>query len=119
MRNLRLTVAYDGSGYPTVRVTDMRSSFSGRMAFYGLYISGEYLLREQLDSMSRRPVWATGWYGQTGWHLPLGFEPVFRMGEASVDEREADRCNQLLEGHVHAQLSQIRAGVLCHARRLL
>ncbi len=78
--------AYDSSGYPTVSVKDTRSSLSARMAFYGLYVSGEYLRRQQLDSMSSRPVWANGWYGQTGWHLPYGFEPVFRMGEVTEDE---------------------------------
>jgi hypothetical protein len=78
--------AFDEAGYPTVAVQDTRSALSGRLAFYGLYISGEYLIREQLDSMSRRPIWATGWYGQTGFHLPLGFEPMARMGEVTQDE---------------------------------
>jgi len=78
--------AYDSSGYPTVKVNDLRTALSARLAFYGLYVSGEYLIRQQLDSMSSRPVWATGWYGQTGWHLPLGFEPVFRMGEVDQDQ---------------------------------
>ncbi len=89
--------AYDSAGYPTVRVQDLRSSLSGRIAFYGLHVSGEFLMREQQDSMSRRPVWATGWYGQTGWHLPLGFEPVFRMGEASVDESFDPRETQWID----------------------
>ena len=78
--------AYDNSGYPTVRVNDTRTSLSGRLAFYGLYVSGEYMRRQQLDSMSSRPVWATGWYGQSGWILPLGLEPVFRMGEVIEDQ---------------------------------
>jgi hypothetical protein len=78
--------AYDEAGYPTVAVQDTRTNLSGRMALYGLYVSGEFLVRQQLDSMSRRPVWATGWYGQTGWHLPLGFEPMARLGEVSKDQ---------------------------------
>jgi hypothetical protein len=78
--------AYDSSGYPTVRVKDTRIAYSARLAFYGLYVSGEYLRRQQLDSMSSRPVWASGWYGQSGWHLPYGLEPVFRMGEVVTDE---------------------------------
>ncbi len=89
--------AYDSSGYPTVSVSDQRGSLSGRMAFYGLYVSGEYLIREQLDSMSQRPEWATGWYGQTGWHLPLGFEPVFRMGEVVQDESFDPRTTQWID----------------------
>ena len=78
--------AFDGAGYPTVGVTDTRWTASSRIAFYGLYLSGEFLMRQQLDSMSSRPEWATGWYGQAGWHLPRGLEPMFRMGEATVDE---------------------------------
>jgi len=78
--------AFDNNGYPTVGVTDTRWSASSRIAYYGLYVVGEYLTRQQLDSMSSRPEWATGWYGQAGWHLPMGLEPMFRMGEASVDE---------------------------------
>jgi len=47
---------------------------------------GEWLRRIQVDSLSARPEWATGWYGQAGWHLPLGLEPMARMGEALSDE---------------------------------
>ena len=78
--------AFDSNGYPTVGVTDTRWSASGRIAYYGLYVVGEYLSRQQLDSMSSRPDWASGWYGQAGWLLPMGLEPLFRMGEAYVDE---------------------------------
>jgi len=89
--------AFDNNGYPTVGVTDTRWSASGRIAFYGLYVVGEYLSRQQLDSMSSRPEWATGWYGQAGWHLPMGIEPMFRMGEASVDESFDPRKTQWLD----------------------
>ena len=78
--------AYDDAGYATVSVKDTRYSLSGRMSFYGLYVVGEFLSRQQLDSMTSRPVWGNGWYGQAGWHLPLGFEPVFRMGESTIDQ---------------------------------
>ena len=78
--------AYDSDGYATVSVNDTRYSASGRMSFYGLYVVGEFLSRQQLDSMTSRPVWGQGWYGQAGWHLPLGFEPMFRMGESTIDE---------------------------------
>ena len=78
--------AYDDAGYATVSVKDTRYSLSSRLSFYGLYVVGEFLTRQQLDSMTSRPVWGSGWYGQAGWHLPLGFEPMFRMGEATVDE---------------------------------
>ena len=89
--------AFDGAGYPTVAVQDTRTSLSGRLAFYGLYVSGEYLIREQLDSMSRRPIWATGWYGQTGWHLPKGFEPMARMGEVIKDESFDPRATRWID----------------------
>ena len=56
------------------------------MSFYGLYLVAEFLSRQQLDSMSARPVWGSGWYGQAGWHLPMGLEPMFRMGTATIDE---------------------------------
>ena len=78
--------AYDSAGYATVSVTDTRTSVGGRMSFYGLYVVAEYLSRQQLDSMSARPVWGSGWYGQAGWHLPMGLEPMFRMGTATIDE---------------------------------
>ena len=78
--------AYDTAGYATVSVTDSRYSASARMSFYGLYVVAELLYRQQLDSMSSRPVWGSGWYGQAGWHLPHGFEPMFRMGSATIDE---------------------------------
>ena len=78
--------AYDNAGYATVAVRDTRYSLSGRMSFYGLYVVGEFLSRQQLDSMTSRPVWGQGWYGQAGWHLPLGFEPMFRMGQSTIDE---------------------------------
>ena len=89
--------AYDNNGYPTVGVTDTRWSASGRVAYYGLYVVGEYLSRQQLDSMSSRPAWANGWYGQAGWHLPLGLEPMFRMGEATVDESFDPRTTKWLD----------------------
>jgi hypothetical protein len=78
--------AYDSAGYPTVSVQDTRTSLSARASFYGLYVVGEFLNRQQLDSMSSRPTWGSGWYGQAGWHLPKGIEPMFRMGESTVDE---------------------------------
>ncbi|MAY80451.1 MAG: hypothetical protein CL930_06650 [Deltaproteobacteria bacterium] len=78
--------AYDSAGYPTVSIADSRLSASGRIAFYGLYVVGEYLYRQELDSQSSRPDKATGWYGQAGWHLPKGFEPMFRMGETTNDQ---------------------------------
>jgi hypothetical protein len=78
--------AYDSAGYPTVSVTDTRTSLSARASIHGLYVVGEYLNRQKLDSMSGRPAWGSGWYGQAGWHLPKGIEPMFRMGESTIDE---------------------------------
>ena len=77
--------AYDGAGYATVSVTDTRTSIGGRMSFYGLYLVAEFLSRQQLDSMSASSL-GSGWYGQAGWHLPMGLEPMFRMGTATIDE---------------------------------
>jgi len=79
-------VAHDSAGYPTVSVRDTRLSVSARVSIYGLYVVGEYLNREMLDSMSSRPEWGSGWYGQAGWHLPRGIEPMFRIGESTIDE---------------------------------
>jgi len=90
--------AYDSAGYATVSVTDTRYSLSGRVSFYGLYVVGEYLQRQQLDSMSSRPQWGDGWYGQAGWHLPLGLEPMFRMGEATIDSSFDPRKTRWIDG---------------------
>jgi hypothetical protein len=89
--------AYDSAGYPIVSVHDTRYTGSARIAFYGLYVVGEYLQRAQQDSLSGRPEWASGWYGQAGWHLPLGLEPMARMGEAKEDQSFATRTTRWID----------------------
>ena len=98
--------AYDGDGYPTVGVTDTRWSLSGRIAVYGLYVVAERLSRQRLDSMSSRPVWASGWYGQAGWHLPMGLEPMFRMGQATLNESFEPRQTKWLDAGLNIYPAQ-------------
>lgn len=78
--------SYDSAGYPDVRVSDFRGSASVRVAVSGLSVSGELLRRLQVDDLTDRPVEATGAYGQAGWLLAFGVEPIFRMGWTAEDQ---------------------------------
>ncbi len=48
--------------------------------------------------MSSRPQWGAGWYVQSGWHLPLGLEPMFRMCEATIDSSFDPRKTRWIDG---------------------
>ena len=78
--------SYDSAGYEDVHVSDFRGSASLRMAVAGFSVSGEVLRRYQIDDLTHRPVEATGAYGQTGWLLAFGLEPIFRMGWTADDQ---------------------------------
>jgi len=82
---------YDSAGYADVEVSDFRGSLSARLAVAGLSLSGEYLKRLQTDSLTARPVEATGGYGQLGWYLPVGIEPIARAGATVEDQSFAPR----------------------------
>jgi len=78
--------SYDSAGYEDVNVSDFRGSASARLAVAGLSVSGELLRRYQIDDLTHRPVEATGAYGQAGWLLEFGLEPIFRMGWVEEDQ---------------------------------
>ncbi len=78
--------SYDSAGYPDVRVSDFRGSASIRVAAAGVSVSAELLRRYQVDDLTDRPVEATGAYGQAGWLLDFGLEPIFRMGWTAEDQ---------------------------------
>ncbi len=78
--------SYDAAGYADVQFSDLRGSVSFRMAVAGLSVAVEALRRYQTDSLTQRPVEATGAYGQAGWYLPMGLEPIFRLGWAVEDQ---------------------------------
>ena len=78
--------SYDSAGYEDVNVSDFRGSASVRMAVAGFSVSGEVLRRYQIDDLTHRPVEATGAYGQAGWLLEFGLEPIFRMGWVAEDQ---------------------------------
>lgn len=77
---------YDSTSYDAVQVMDVRTSVSARMGVAGLYLAGEFLRRYQVDSLSSRPLWATGAYGSVGYTSAIGLEPVFRAGWADEDQ---------------------------------
>jgi len=77
---------FDSAGYEDVQFQDLRASASIRAAVQGVHAIGEVLLRQQQDNLSNRPQQSTGAYGQLGWYLPQGVEPVVRMGWVEEDQ---------------------------------
>ena len=92
---------YDASGYLGTRIRDLRASASFRMAVRGVYLQTEVLRRQRTDSLSSRPVVATGAYGQASWFLPLeapiGLAPIARVGYAAEDQGFDPRDTLFLE----------------------
>ena len=76
---------WDSAGYADVSVADFRGSASARAAIGGFSVATEILYRYQEDSLTHRPVEASGTYGQVGWLLPMGVEPIFRLGHVTED----------------------------------
>jgi len=93
--------SHDSAGEVDVAVTDIRASFSLRMAVRGFFFSAEALLRRQTDSLTSRPVQATGAYGQLGFFIPAGVEPVARVGWTAEDQSFDARHTLWLEGGVN------------------
>jgi len=93
--------SYDSSGNADVWVQDLRASVSLRMAAAGIYFSAEGFFRRQVDTMTTRPVTATGAYGQFGWNSPVGVEPIARVGWAMLDQSFDPRHTLWLEGGVN------------------
>jgi hypothetical protein len=81
---------FDNSGFSNARVRDLRASASLRLAAAGLTAQAELLRRQQTDSLSFRPIIATGGYGQLSYYVPVssdfGFAPIARWGGAVEDQ---------------------------------
>ncbi len=77
---------FDSAGYADVEFKDLRASASIRAAMQGVHIIGEVLFHERQDSLSSRPQQSLGAYGQAGWYLPTGIEPVARLGWVEEDQ---------------------------------
>jgi hypothetical protein len=95
---------YDASGYLASRIRDLRSSASLRLAARGLYLQAEVLRRQRTDSLSSRPVVATGAYGQGSYFLPIeapiGLAPIARIGYAAEDQGFDPRKTLFLEAGI-------------------
>jgi len=76
---------FDSAGYKDVLFQDLRASASFRMAYEGIHAIAEALFRSRIDSLSSRPAQDMGAYGQLGWYLPFGIEPVGRLGWVEQD----------------------------------
>lgn len=76
---------FDNVGFSQSRVNDVRGSVSARLSLVGFTLSAEALHRYQLDSLSERPVIATGAYTQASWKLPIALEPIGRVGWVAED----------------------------------
>ena len=80
---------FDGAGFPRMRVNDFRGSVSVRLGLGGWSLDVEGLHRLQVDALSARPIVASGAYAQSAWRLPVGVEPIVRVGWA-VEDRSFD-----------------------------
>ncbi|MBX2797253.1 MAG: hypothetical protein KTR31_06295 [Myxococcales bacterium] len=90
--------AFDGVGFPLVQVHDLRASASLRFGIAGLTVALEGLHRQQTDDLTSRPVVASGAYAQAGWRLPIGLEPIGRLGWAAEDRSFDPRTTVWTEG---------------------
>jgi hypothetical protein len=97
---------YDSAGYDNMFVGDLRATASARLAFAGLSLSAEYLYRLQRDDLTDRPLQATGAFGQGGWRLPIGVEPMFRLGVLVEDQTFAPRTTRWVEGGLNLYPNQ-------------
>lgn len=95
---------YDASGYLGSRIRDLRASASFRLAARGFYLQAEALRRSRTDSLSSRPVVATGAYAQSSYLLPIqapiGLAPIARIGYAAEDQGFDPRDTLFLEAGI-------------------
>ncbi|HHO50513.1 MAG TPA: hypothetical protein ENK18_06465 [Deltaproteobacteria bacterium] len=93
--------AFDGVGFPRLQINDLRGSVSLRLGLAGLTLSLEGLHRYQFDSLTARPIVASGAYVQGGWRLPSAVEPIGRLGWAAEDRSFAPRTTLWTEGGIN------------------
>lgn len=82
---IRPYTLYDGSGYPSSGVVDMRATTSFRVTGRNLHFLAEALARYATDTLTDRPLIDYGAFGQVGYYTRLGVEPVFRLGWVNED----------------------------------
>ena len=107
---------FDSSGFSNTRVRDLRASASFRLAYGGLSSQVELLRRQQTDSLSDRPIIATGGYGQLSFYLPIsdefGIAPIGRWGATVEDQSFQARTTYWTEGgltmYVHPESDDSR-----------
>jgi hypothetical protein len=81
---------YDAAGFEGASIRDLRASVSARAAIEGFYIQTEVLRRQRTDSLSSRPLIATGAYGQASYYIPIkesmAVSPIARLGWSAEDQ---------------------------------
>ena len=82
---IRPYTLYDSSGYPSTGVTDIRGTTSFRLTGRGIHFLAEALGRYTTDTLTDRPLIDFGAFGQLGWYIPSGVEPVVRVGWVTED----------------------------------
>ena len=84
------STTFDSAGFEGPKMRDLRASLSARAAVRGVYLQGELLRRQRTDSLSSRPLIATGAYGQASYYMPLddnmAISPMARLGWAVEDQ---------------------------------
>jgi hypothetical protein len=84
------STTFDSAGFEGPKMRDLRASVSARAAVRGVYLQGEVLRRQRTDSLSSRPLVATGAYGQASYYVPLdgtmAISPMARLGWAVEDQ---------------------------------
>jgi len=77
--------SFDAAGEPAVSFSDTRGSLSFVLSGKGLHLQVEALGRVQRDTLTARPLWATGAYAQVGALVWDRVEPVARLGGVRAD----------------------------------
>lgn len=84
------STTFDSAGFEGPKMRDLRASISARAAVRGVYLQGEVLRRQRTDSLSSRPLIATGAYSQASYYMPLddkmAISPMVRLGWAVEDQ---------------------------------
>ncbi|MEZ4236570.1 MAG: porin [Myxococcota bacterium] len=102
--------AFDAVGFERVGVNDLRLSGSFRFSAAGLSVAVEGLYRLQTDTLTSRPLSATGAYAQGGWRLPIAIEPIGRVGWSAVDRTFDPRTTVWTEGGLNVYPAHGDAG---------
>lgn len=84
------STTFDSAGFENAKMRDLRASLSARFAVRGFYFQGELLRRQRTDSLSSRPLVATGAYGQASYYIQvkpsIAVSPIARLGWTEEDE---------------------------------